>query len=93
MFGIAEHLGKRRRHVSMEKVSSEGLCCFIVWDVRVVWSGSGEYPWDVKISTVQPQKHPRHGMKNRCLSRSETILAENTDVRCTDVMLYFWKTC
>lgn len=87
MFGIAEHLGKRRKHVSMENVSSEELCCYIVWDVRVVWSGLGEYPRDVKTSTVQPQKHLKHAMKNRCLSESKSILAENTDVRCTDVLL------
>lgn len=69
MFGIAEHLGKRRKHVSVENVSSEEMCCFTVWDVRV----EGEYPWDVKTSTGRPQRHLGHAMKNRCLSRSKSI--------------------
>lgn len=73
MFGIAEHLGKRRKHerrrrVSMENVSSEELCCFRVWDVRVVWSEGGECPWDVNTLTVRPQIHLRDAMKIRCLS-------------------------
>lgn len=88
MFGIAEHSGKRGKHVSMENVSSEELCCFIVWDVRVVWSVFGKDPWDVKTSTVnRPQRHLRHAMKNRCFSRSESILAVNTDVRCHSTLL------
>ena len=73
MFGIAEHLGKRRKHerrrqVSMENVSSEELCCFRARDVRVVWSEGGEDPRDVKTLTVRPQIHLRDAMKNRCLS-------------------------
>lgn len=87
MFGIAEHLGKRRKHVSVENVSSEELCCVMLWDVRVVWSVLGEYPWGVKTSSVQPQRHlhGRHAMKNRCLSGRQSVLAANTDVRYADV--------
>lgn len=70
MFGIAEHLGKRRKHVSMENVSSKELCCFKLCDVRVVWSGLRECPWDVTTSTVRPQGHLRHAIKNCRLSRS-----------------------
>ncbi len=88
MFGIAEHLGKGRKHVSTENVSSEELCCFIVWDVRVVWSAFCEYPWDIRLQT-----HLRQAMKNRCFSRSKSILAVNTDVRCTDVLLCSCQAC
>lgn len=81
MFGIAEHLGKQREHASMENVSSEELCCFIVWDLRAVWSGLGEHPRDVKTSSVQPQRHLRRPMKNRCLSRSQSASATNADLQ------------
>lgn len=36
MFGIAEHLGKRIRHVSVERFSSkEFSCCFFLEDCVV----------------------------------------------------------
>lgn len=71
MFGIAEHLGKKRKHVSMENVSSEELCCFTPCDVRAVWSGTGEYPRDVKTPTVRLQRHRGHAMRNVCARESK----------------------
>ena len=73
-----------------EKACFNGKCFIrsvVLFYVRVVWSGFGECPWDVKTSTVQPQRYRSHEMKNRCFRRSESILAENTDVRRADVML------
>lgn len=94
--------GEKAFPFSMESIPSEGLCCLIAWDVRGVWSGFGEYPWDVETSTVQPQsethdekqapkwKYERAGSRPRCrMYRSITLILSDLqpDTRLLPLMI------